>query len=236
MRSGYFPRCLWDRADCVNPWQPELSRSFPWSQGNGVLWRRPRNKRMQWKACFVRFKLQRLKGSWGCWNRSKQWCVEEDQTCRCLLVPHFFLQGMFFSLGGGWICFCFTRKGNFCCKGWNLLILVDLLRLSHVRFASKTWCPATATQWNFLVATDFIGLAFVNGSSKVLQKSALEGALCVINDQNCQEQWIQIVTDGILGLKNFRVPCFDFPTAFVAVRGHTALVAGADRTIVASVP
>jgi len=86
------------------------------------------------------------------------------------------------------------------------------------------------------VATDFIGLAFVNGSSKVLQKSALEGALCVINDQNCQEQWIQIVTDGILGLKNFRVPCFDFPTAFVAVRGHTALVAGADRTIVASVP
>ena len=72
MRSGYFPRCLWDRADCVNPWQPELSRSFPWSQGNGVLWRRPRNKRMQWKACFVRFKLQRLKGGWGCWNRSKQ--------------------------------------------------------------------------------------------------------------------------------------------------------------------
>lgn len=89
------------------------------------------------------------------------------------------------------------------------------------------------------MATDFIGLAFVNGSSKVLQKSVLEGALCVINDQNCQEQWIQIVTDGILGLKKlkvFRVPCFDFPTAFVAVRGHTALVAGADRTIVASVP
>lgn len=55
------------------------------------------------------------------------------------------------------------------------------------------------------MATDFIGLAFVNGSSKVLQKSALEGALCVINDQNCQEQWIQIVTDGILGLKKLKV-------------------------------
>ena len=56
------------------------------------------------------------------------------------------------------------------------------------------------------MATDFMGLAFVNGSSKVLHENAFNGALCVINDQSCQEQWIQTVTDGkILGEKKLKV-------------------------------
>lgn len=51
--------------------------------------------------------------------------------------PFLSARDVFFFGGWGFV-FASPEKGNFCFKGWNLLILVDLLRLSHVRFASKT--------------------------------------------------------------------------------------------------